>query len=156
MELDENGNVRREAVRDQYGNVVTREDGSVIEKRGTDSDTAMLKGFAGAAVERVIWSGATAKAFKALPGGAKVASKIERGGFLKKNAGELAGMVAKSRLTELADEVVGLNVADSESGESFGDWLEPRRDRQDRAGAFARPRRDEGVRQDQELRLEGC
>ena len=101
------------------GQMTVAANGEVLTS-GDDGDTAMLKGFLGATGERLIWM-KLGQAAKALPGGGKVADAFSKN-WLTQNAGEIGGMVVKQRLTNLLDDVVGLNVRDGEEKKALSDW----------------------------------
>lgn len=96
----------------------------VVVRQGEDDGKSVLKAAGSALADRVIWSGLTNKALKALPWGKKLAKTVEHSGFLTKNAAELQGMVFKSRLTELVDDVGGLNRKASDGNETLSEWAQ--------------------------------
>lgn len=71
------------------------------------------------------WSAAAAKKLSESEGGRLI---LKTGDILGKientvHLGSLPAMMVKSRLTELTDDVIGLNVAGDQEGEKFSDWL---------------------------------
>lgn len=100
---------------------------SELHDAGADGNDAMVKGLVGAEAERLVWG---AKLLNKIPFGDKISRYVDGGAgkWLKKNASELLGMVAKTRLTELIDDVGGMKVQDGvnvETGEdqrTLGEW----------------------------------
>ena len=98
-----------------------------LHEAGADGNEAMVKGLVGAQAERMVWG---AKLLKYVPFGGKIMRYVEGGAgkWLKKNAAELIGMVAKTRINELVDDVGGMKIHDGmnvETGEdqrTLGEW----------------------------------
>ena len=141
LTLDENGNIVQISAGDSEAKSLAKGiAGSAAErfiwmglgkvlKAGGDK---LLKKFPGVdkalgsvAGKPMQWSAAAAKKLSESEGGRLI---LKTGDILGKientvHLGSLPAMMVKSRLTELTDDVIGLNVAGDQEGEKFGDWL---------------------------------
>lgn len=103
---------------------------SLIE-RGDSAGTALAKSAASVGGEYFIWN-KLGKVIDALPGvgtavksaGQALARNKVTGNVIARNAGQILEMNAKSGLTELVNDVVGMGKADNEEKKEFSEWFQ--------------------------------
>lgn len=111
-----------------FANLMNR--AAELEERGDSEGTAVTKAAVGYGAELLIWN-RLGKVAEALPGAGNVVKRAGQalaknrvtGNAIAQNAGQILEMNAKSGLTELVDDVIGMNRAGGEENKEFGEWF---------------------------------